>query len=363
MTKLRLDKLRKEFGDLVAVNDLTLEIESGTFAALVGPSGCGKTTTLNMIAGIVEPTSGRILFDDVDVTKKSPRERNIGLVFQSYAVFSSMSTYDNLAWGLKVRKVPKDQIQEEVKRITESLQLEDVLDRKAGELSLEDTQKVALGRTLVTKPAILLLDEPLSNIHAALRGTTRVELKRLQRELGQTVVYVTHDQIEAMSMAEKIAVMRNGVLQQFDSTNGLYKRPANRFVANFIGSPTMNFIDCSLTVEGDRVYLDSGAFRVDATGLAEAIKEYASGSELILGVRPEHVYVWDKPRSEKDFQATVDLIEPLGNMTIIHFTVDSTSIKAVGSGGYLAKKGEKKWLSFDRGTIHVFDKKTEKAVL
>jgi len=285
------------------------------------------------------------------------------MVFQSLALYSNKTIFENLASPLKVRKTPEDEIRMRVQETARTLRIEHTLNRYPATLSGGEKQRVALGRALIRKPRLFLLDEPLSNLDALLRLEMRTELKRLQAELKQTIIFTTHDQMEALSIADRILLMREGEIQQCGTPEAMYYAPANRFVANFIGSPTMNFIDCSLTVEGDRVYLDSGAFRVDATGLAEAIKEYASGSELILGVRPEHVYVWDKPRSEKDFQATVDLIEPLGNMTIIHFTVDSTSIKAVGSGGYLAKKGEKKWLSFDRGTIHVFDKKTEKAVL
>ncbi|WP_455369951.1 ABC transporter ATP-binding protein, partial [[Eubacterium] cellulosolvens] len=228
---LRLEKLRREFGSLVAVNDLTLEIKSGEFVSLLGPSGCGKSTTLNMIAGLLEPTSGKIFVGDEDITGISPIERNVGLVFQNYAVFSSMTVYDNLAFGLKVRKYPEDQIRSEVHKIAETLELSDVLAMKAGKLRLDELQRTALGRSMITKPAFFLLDEPLSNLDAGLRSLMRVELKRIQQELKQTILYVTHDQVEAMSMADRIAVMDHGELQQYGPREELYSNPSNRFVA------------------------------------------------------------------------------------------------------------------------------------
>src|SRR5437764_3091575 len=244
MAEIRLENLTKVFGSLVAVSDLDLVVEDGSFIALVGPSGCGKTTTMNMISGLETPTRGEIYFDTQPVSRMDPGRRNVGFVFQNYAIFTHMRVYDNLAFGLRVRKPRPDraEIDREVKRVAEIVGVARILERKAGRLSVNDMQKVALGRSMIVAPAIFLLDEPFSNLDAAFRAYMRAELKRIQHEVGQTTVYVTHDQVEAMSMADRIAVMDLGVLQQYGSPDEIYNRPANRFVAGFVGSTRMNFL-------------------------------------------------------------------------------------------------------------------------
>ncbi|HEY8475311.1 MAG TPA: ABC transporter ATP-binding protein, partial [Chloroflexota bacterium] len=242
MARILLDNLRKEFGKVVAVERLSLDVGDGQFVALLGPSGCGKTTTMNMIAGLERPTSGTIYFDDRPMNDVPPGKRNVGFVFQNYAIFTHMTVYDNLAFGLKIRHVPPAEIRKEVLKVAELLQLTDQLHQNAGRLSVNDMQKVAIGRTMIIRPSIFLLDEPFSNLDAAFRAYMRGELKRLQREIGQTMIYVTHDQVEAMSMADKIAVMDFGVLQQYGTPDEVYYKPVNMFVANFIGSPNMNFL-------------------------------------------------------------------------------------------------------------------------
>jgi multiple sugar transport system ATP-binding protein len=360
---LRLEKLRREFGSLVAVNDLTLEIKSGEFVSLLGPSGCGKSTTLNMVAGLLEPTSGRIFVGDEDITDISPIERNVGLVFQNYAVFSSMTVYENLAFGLKVRKYSEDQIRSEVSKIAETLELSDVLAIKAGKLRLDEMQRTALGRSMITKPAFFLLDEPLSNLDAGLRSLMRVELKRIQRELKQTILYVTHDQVEAMSMADRIAVMDHGELQQYGSREELYSKPSNRFVANFIGSPSMNFIDCTFIEKDQTALLDASDFQIDVTKYSNAIKKNASNSELVMGIRPENVYVNMNRRGERSIQSEVHMTEPLGSKTIVTLTIGNIMIKSLVPGTFRTKIGDKLWIEFDMEKLHVFDRKTETAVL
>ncbi len=360
---LRLDKLRKEFGSLVAVNDLTLEVKSGEFVSLLGPSGCGKSTTLNMVAGLLAPTSGRIYVGDADITDLSPIQRNVGLVFQNYAVFSSMTVYENLAFGLKVRKVPPEEIRSEVLKVAETLELSDILGMKAGKLRLDEMQRTALGRSMITKPAFFLLDEPLSNLDAGLRSLMRVELKRIQRELEQTILYVTHDQVEAMSMADRIAVMDHGLLQQYGSRDELYSHPANRFVANFIGSPSMNFVDCTLIEKGDRTYLDASDFRIDVSRFADNLKKGAVSSELIMGIRPENVMLQAKARSENSVESEVFMTEPVGSKTIVTLKIGEGLIKSITPGTFRAKIGSRLWMDLDMDKLHVFDKKTEEALL
>src|SRR5436190_6593128 len=248
MAEIRIENLTKVFGDLVAVNDLTLTISDGAFIALLGPSGCGKTTTMNMISGLETPTRGEIYFDDRPMSTVDPGRRNVGFVFQNYAIFTHMRVYDNLAFGLRVRKPrpAKEEIEREVKRVAEVVGVGGILDRTAGRLSVNDMQKVALGRSMIVSPAIFLLDEPFSNLDAAFRAYMRAELKRIQSEVGQTMVYVTHDQVEAMSMADRIAVMNLGVLQQYGTPGAIYDAPQHRFVAGFVGSTQMNFLPVSV---------------------------------------------------------------------------------------------------------------------
>ena len=358
---LRLDTLRKEFGSLIAVNDLNLEVKSGEFVSLLGPSGCGKSTTLNMIAGLLRPTSGRIFVGDTDITDLSPIDRNVGLVFQNYAVFSHMTVHDNLAFGLKVRKMPSEEIRSEVLKTAETLELTDILGVKAGKLRLDEMQRTALGRSMITRPAFFLLDEPLSNLDAGLRSTMRVELKRIQRELEQTIVYVTHDQVEAMSMADRIAVMDHGVLQQYGPRDTLYSHPANRFVANFIGSPTMNFIDCTLVEKDNRAYLDASDFRIDAKQFADTIKKEAVGSELIMGIRPENVSV-GKAKTATSTECEVFITEPIGPKTIVTVSIGRSLVRSIVPGRFKAELGERLHMDFDMQKLHVFDKKTEKAI-
>ena len=357
-----MDTLRKEFGSLIAVNDLNLEVKSGEFVSLLGPSGCGKSTTLNMIAGLLKPTSGKIYVGDSDITDLSPIDRNVGLVFQNYAVFGHMTVYDNLAFGLKVRKLPSEEIKSEVVKTAETLELSEILQVKAGKLRLDEMQRTALGRSMITKPAFFLLDEPLSNLDAGLRSTMRVELKRIQRELEQTILYVTHDQVEAMSMADRIAVMDHGLLQQYGPRDALYSHPANRFVANFIGSPSMNFTDCTLIEKNNRAYLDASDFKIDATKLAEPIKKNATSPELIMGIRPENVLVNKQVKGENSVESEVFMVEPLGSKSIVTLSIGKSLIKSIVPGRFRADIGSKIWMDLDMDKLHVFDKKTEKAI-
>jgi multiple sugar transport system ATP-binding protein len=344
MAEIQLSHLTKEFpGGLVAVDDLDLAIPDGSFVALLGPSGCGKTTTMNMISGLEKPTSGEIYFDRQPITKLPPGSRTVGFVFQNYAIFTHMTVAQNLSFGLRVRKPrpSKAEVDGEVNRIAEVLGLTGMLDSNASRLSVNDMQKVALGRSMIVEPAIFLLDEPFSNLDAAFRAYMRAELKRIQHEVGQTMVYVTHDQIEAMSMADHIAVMDLGRLQQYGTPDELYNTPANRFVAGFVGSTQMNFLPAGLVL-GER-----------AGG---------NGGSLTLGIRPENVELDAVGAAGTALDGKVNLVEPLGAKDVIHLDVAGHAFRVVGTPGRRPRVGDEVGLVFQSGRQLFFDDETGEAV-
>jgi multiple sugar transport system ATP-binding protein len=345
MAEITLEHLTKQFGSLVAVDDLHLTMPDGAFTALLGPSGCGKTTTMNMISGLEKPSRGEIYFDGVAVSGVEPGRRNVGFVFQNYAIFTHMRVYDNLAFGLRVRKPKpsKQEIDREVRRVAEIVGVHSALDRKAGRLSVNDMQKVALGRSMIVNPAIFLLDEPFSNLDAAFRAYMRAELKRIQHEMGQTMVYVTHDQVEAMSMADKIAVMDLGVLQQYGSPQEIYNSPANRFVAGFVGSTQMNFLPAR------EVPIDLPANAAD-------------GRAITLGVRPENLTLAAPDSTEASLQAKVSLVEPLGAKDVVHLTIGRYDVRVIATPGTRPRIGDNVGLVLDHQRIHLFDDETGKAL-
>lgn len=365
MGRLVLENLRKQFGELVAVDDLNLEVKSGEFVCLLGPSGCGKTTTLRMVAGLQKPDSGKVFIDDVDMTYAPPQKRGLGLVFQSWAIFNHMTAYDNIAFGLKVRKKPVGEIKSEVQKMVELLKLEEMLNVKAKALSQFEIQKVAIARTLVTDPTILLLDEPLSNLDAPLRAVMRDKLLEIHRDLRKTILYVTHDQLDAMMMADRVALMDIGVLQQYDTPDGIYNRPVNKFVANFIGTPTMNYINCTYVTDEEkrRAYLDSGAFKYDATEFKNIIEEKSTSTALIFGIRPQDVQISHERSSDESIKASVDLVEPLGSNVILHLAIDGIFIQALVKREFKTRPGAEMWVGFPRERIHLFDGKTERRIV
>src|SRR5437773_10144636 len=287
MATVTFDHVSKRYGDVVAVNDLNLEIRDGEFMVLVGPSGCGKTTSLRMIAGLEEISDGTLRIGDRVVNDVAPKDRDIAMVFQSYALYPHMSVRDNLAFGLKLRKVPKAEIDRRVNQTAETIQLQKLLNRKPKELSGGQRQRVALGRAIVREPAVFLMDEPLSNLDAKLRVQTRAEIARLHQRMGTTFVYVTHDQVEAMTMGTRIAVMSEGILQQVGPPQELYDHPVNRFVAGFIGSPAMNFVEATVSGSGESATLETAGLKVPVPGhLREAIGPTV-GHKVIVGFRPD----------------------------------------------------------------------------
>ncbi len=364
LVRVLLDNISKFFGKVKAVSDLNLEIKDGEFVAFLGPSGCGKTTTLLMIAGIYKPSKGRILFDDEDVTDLPPKDRNVGMVFQSYALYPHMTVYDNIAFPLKLKKVPKQEIDRKVKEVAKLLQIDELLDRKPAQLSGGQRQRVALGRALVKEPDVLLLDEPLSNLDAKLRILMRAEIKRLQRELRITTIYVTHDQVEAMSMADRIAVMNKGRLQQYADPQTLYNKPANLFVAGFIGSPPMNLIEGSITERNGSYYFETHSFKY---ALPRDIGSLVASktSEVILGVRPEDIRVIIDGRGSSDSAiiGTVYVVEPLGRDLLINVKINGVLIKILAPTDIRLESGQKIMFTINRAKLHIFDKKTGEAII
>ena len=347
---ITLRKLRKEFGAAVAVNDLDLEIGAGEFVSLLGPSGCGKTTTLRMLAGLEFPTSGTIRFGDKVVNDVAPAKRDIAMVFQSYALYPHMSVAENIAYPLRKRGVPRAERPARVDAVAKLLQLEPYLARKPRQLSGGQQQRVALGRALVREPSIFLLDEPLSNLDAKLRAHMRAELIELHRKISKTMVYVTHDQLEAMTMSSRIAVMRGGFLQQFGTPAEIYERPANVFVADFIGTPSMTLIDADLRLNGGTAEVRIGALTVPLPQ-SYALPGDRDSVDVKVGVRPEDVILDDS-----GFPAIVKVVEPTGHENIVLLAVGDATVTARVPAHVRLAAGETARLSFRAGKLHVFER-------
>lgn len=360
--KITIEALCKLFGKVKAVDDLDLEIEDGEFVALLGPSGCGKTTTLLMLAGIYKPSSGSIRFGDKVVNHLIPKERNIGMVFQSYALYPHMTTFDNISYPLKLKKVHKREMKKRVQATADMMGIGELLDRKPAQLSGGQQQRVAVARALVKEPAILLFDEPLSNLDAKLRLRMRGEIKRLQENLGVTSVYVTHDQVEAMTMASRIAVMNYGILQTYGVPNQLYNHPDTLFVAGFIGAPPMNFIEMHFEERDNGFYLKSQALEIRIPDERGAVAKHNNVPQLvIMGIRPEDVSI--VAERDGDFKAEVYLIEPLGREDLVTFRFDREEIRALVPAPFDGQIGETIFLNLDKEKTHLFNPETEVSVL
>jgi multiple sugar transport system ATP-binding protein len=361
MSAIHLDNLVKKFGDFTALKTMDLTIEDGEFMALLGPSGCGKSTTMNMIAGIEQPTNGRILFGGRDMAGVPMGRRGVGFVFQNYAIFTHMTVRQNLAYGLKVRGVAKAETERRVAAIAELLQLDALLDKPADGLSVNILQRVAIGRSAIVEPAIFLLDEPLSNVDAAFRAVMRTELKHLQRQFRQTMVYVTHDQLEAMTMADRIAVMDQGVLQQVGTPLEIYNNPANVFVARFIGSPGMNLLK-GRSAESDRgLVVDLGPLGATPP-LADALAARLRGTrteEVLYGFRPEQVAI---ATNGKGLSMPVNFVERIGARTIVHLGKGEETAKAVFDNDVGLSIGATTIIAPHATAVRLFDAATGKAI-
>ncbi len=364
MASIELVNLTKRFGDLVAVNDLNLEIKDKEFVALLGPSGCGKTTTMNMIAGIERVDGGEIRFDGRNIASVPPRNRDVGFVFQNYAIFTHLTTYKNLSFALEIRRLPRQEIDDRVQDIAKLLGLEDRLNVPASRLGVNEMQRLGIGRSAISKPKIFLLDEPLSNLDAAFRAVMRTELKHLQHELGQTMVYVTHDQLEAMTMADRIAVMDLGKLQQYGSPLEVYNQPRNLFVARFMGSPSVNLLQCRLVDEAGNRHLDfdqTGRVAVADEALTKQ-SDLARSPDLFFGVRPEDLRLQPMSEDRRGLAMEVTFVEPIGARTVVHLASNQHEVKAIEKNGYQAAIGTPLDVTMKAGAGWLFDAKSEQAL-
>jgi len=360
MATVTYDHVTKRFGDFLAVNDLNLAVRDSEFLVLVGPSGCGKTTALRMLAGLEEQTTGDIRIGERVVNDVPPKDRDIAMVFQNYALYPHMSVYDNIAFGLKLRGMPKQEIDRRVNDVGKMLGIGQLLKRKPKELSGGQRQRVAVGRAIAREPAVFLMDEPLSNLDAKLRIQTRAMLQQLHQRIRRTTIYVTHDQVEAMTMGDRIAVMNEGKLQQLDTPETLHERPANLFVAGFIGSPSMNFFPAKVTGSNGQVVADAGFFKAPLSGkAAEAV-----GRDVILGIRPEDIndMATERQDGQLPIDAKVEVVEFLGNELQMLLSADTTNFIAGVGTHTQTKPGQTLRVGLNLKKLHVFDKQTEAAL-
>jgi multiple sugar transport system ATP-binding protein len=366
MASVTYRNVYKRWGDVTAVSNLSLDIKDREFLVLVGPSGCGKSTALRLLAGLEEISDGEILIGDRVVNDVPPKDRDIAMVFQSYALYPHMSVYDNMAFGLKLRKQPKDVIDRKVKEAADQLGIVHLLDRKPKALSGGQRQRVALGRAIVREPAVFLMDEPLSNLDAKLRVQTRSEISKLHTRLATTFIYVTHDQVEALTMADRIAVMKDGVLQQLDTPQNLYDHPRNIFVAGFIGSPSMNFFEATVTGTREEMYIDTGGFRLRVRPEhTQGLSAYL-GKKITFGIRPEDVhsaeYIAPNTHTE-NVSATVEVVELMGNEIFLHLDANGRDFIARVDPRARATIGETVQVALNMDNIHAFDPETEEALV
>jgi ABC-type sugar transport system ATPase subunit len=354
--KVELKHLTKRWGKVIGADDITLDIEDGEFVAFLGPSGCGKTTTLLMIAGIYKPTAGTILFDGRIINQVAPKDRNIAMVFQSYALYPHMTVFENISYPLKLKKIPKLEIQERVKRVANILGISQLMERKPAQLSGGQQQRVALGRALVKEPGLLLFDEPLSNLDTRLRLTMRSEIKRLQQTLGITSIYVTHDQVEAMTIANRIAVIKEGKLQAYDTPEELYNRPRNMFIAGFIGNPPMNFI--KVKVIGINGVFHARFQNCDVLVPPERGKKAAAQKEVIMGIRPEDITIADE-----GVPGEIYVVEPLGRDSLIDICVGNIHLRGLADPTQPLKMGDRVKLHLNTARVQFFDPETKQSLL
>ena len=368
MASLSLKNINKVYPNgFVAVKDFNLEIEDKEFVIFVGPSGCGKSTTLRMVAGLEDISGGTLTIDGKVMNDVEPKDRDIAMVFQNYALYPHMTVYDNMAFGLKLRKVPKDEIDKKVREAARILDLDKLLDRKPKALSGGQRQRVAMGRAIVRNPKVFLMDEPLSNLDAKLRVQMRIEISKIHESLGATIIYVTHDQTEAMTLGTRIVVMKDGIVQQVDTPQNLYNTPCNLFVAGFIGSPQMNFLDAVVNISGNDVSLKVGDYvlKVPENKKQALIKGNYNGKTVVLGIRPEDVH--DEPEflaksPDTVIEAKIRVYEMLGAEVFLYFDYEGANMTARVEPKTKARTGDTVKFALDAEKIHVFDKETEETI-
>jgi multiple sugar transport system ATP-binding protein len=361
MASVRLEHVTKAFKGPPVVSDVNLEVKEGEFLVLLGPSGCGKTTTLRMVAGLETPTQGDVFIGDALVNEVEPKDRDIAMVFQSYALYPHMTVHDNLAFPLKMHKYSKQEIEERVNKAAAILEISDLLKRRPKELSGGQRQRVALGRAIVRNPKVFLMDEPLSNLDAKLRVQTRIELKNLQKKLGTTTMYVTHDQAEAMTLADRVALMAQGVIQQVGSPTEVYAHPANKFVAGFLGSPTMNFMEGILRASDSGVIFECGDLRFPVHPTLAKILDRGTSKKVTYGIRAEDVLV---ESGEKDGNAQLSVFgsELMGSEQYVHARKGKTTIVARVSMNFQTEIGTGVWMNLASANAHLFDADTEQTL-
>ncbi len=356
---LRLDHISRYFGKVKAVDDLSLDIPSGAFVTLLGPSGCGKSTTLSLIAGLDRLDEGRILLGEEDITQTPPNERRMAMVFQNYALYPHMTAYDNIAFGLKLQHRPKNEVESRVAAVAENLDIAHLLRRKPGQMSGGQQQRVALGRALVKEPAVFLLDEPFSNLDAGLRSRMRTEVKHLHLKLGTTSVFVTHDQEEAMTLSDLIAVMRDGKIVQFGTTREIYRSPRDLYVATFVGKPKMSLVDGSLSLDGGRATFISPDLRIDLGSPGSIGLRDGAWTNVALGIRAEDVRIGTNgsaPDPDRSFGATVQLLEPIGSDTFVELAAGDATIVARVAPDAGLQIGQQVQAELVAGRIHLFER-------
>jgi len=365
LVKVKIIGLNKYFDKVKAVNNINLEINPGEFIVLLGPSGCGKTTLLRCISGLEIITSGKIFFEKEEVTYLPPKNRNVSMVFQSYAIWPHMTVNNNIRFPLRIKKYPSSEIEKRVKWAAELLRIDDLLDRYPGQLSGGQRQRVAVARAIVTEPKLLLMDEPLSNLDALLRVRMRAEIKKLQENIKVTTIYVTHDQVEAMTMGDRIAVLNQGILQQLGSSDEIYHHPVNTFVAGFIGSPQMNFIEVELVKQNENLWLKNKGLELPLLDeYKNAIHNFPYEKNYILGIRPEHIYITHQERKDKisPTRGRVYFAELLRSDTVIHLEKEFGFLLIKAPGDLKVEEGEEIEIMFDLSKIHLFEKETGKAI-
>ncbi|MGI6117722.1 MAG: ABC transporter ATP-binding protein [Bilifractor sp.] len=368
MAHIKMEGVCKKYPNgFEAVKDFNLDIQDKEFIIFVGPSGCGKSTTLRMIAGLEEISSGTLTIDDKVMNDVEPKDRDIAMVFQNYALYPHKTVYDNMAFSLMLRKLPKDEIDKKVHEAAKILDLEKLLDRKPKALSGGQRQRVAMGRAIVRNPKVFLMDEPLSNLDAKLRVQMRVEISKLHQRLGATMIYVTHDQTEAMTLGTRIVVMKDGIIQQVDTPANLYSKPDNLFVAGFIGSPEMNFINVTIHSADGKVVAETGsnALVIPPEKARKLIDKGYDGKTVIMGIRPEDIYDYKmvvNPNEDNAINATVRVYELLGSEVLLHFEYEGIQMTASVNAKTTARNGDDIRFSFDMDKTHFFDKNTELSI-
>jgi multiple sugar transport system ATP-binding protein len=361
MAEILIENVTKRFGDFVAIDNVSLTVEDQEFVVLVGPSGCGKTTLLRAVAGLGMADEGRVRIGGRDVTYLPPRDRNISMVFQSYAIFPHMKVHDNIAFGLKMRKMESKEIDRQVRRAAELLHIEEMLDRYPNKMSGGQRQRVAVARAIAMESEVLLMDEPLSNLDALLRLEMRAELKKLLKEIEATTIYVTHDQIEALSMGDRIAVMKDGIIQQFDRPNTVYDLPSNLFVGSFIGNPPMNFMSGQVQRHNGQIQVHIGDFHLTPAGGVQSLLQALDGKRVMLGIRAENLETLAQPADDA-IPVEVMVVEPLGSQNLLTVEIGANIIKVATHPTFLTGPGQTIWLRFPADKIRWVDPESEQVL-